>query len=663
MNRSRRPALLFAASTALLATALGPVSAGADPSVWVTDDGAKIRRDSTGTPLERGVDNPVWRPGDEVRTFAMRNESIALQVVVHADRRELESVTVRLDELVAGDGRALVAAPLLRDDADRVVGRPIERFVEQFVDVRRASGGRTAGESLGWERGSGPDPRAWTGEIPDALIPVELAPPWAPYPLRVPPHANGIVWIDVNVPAEQPAGTYRGTIRVQNGTAALASIPVELEVADVLLPDRPAGAMAFYDPDELTRRVGPGAEEHLWKVLHAHRIAPLHNATTADDVRRQTAALDGSLYTPAHGYLGPAPGEGDGVLSIGAYGSLGDPSDEAQSKVEAVADAMATAGLFEHTDVFLYAIDENCDSPRAAQWRKRLDTSADPNLRRVRIGWTCSRNPESQPVDVAIVDPTYSPDLARAAEKRGKSVWVYNGSLPHTGTFLLDADAISPRVNGWLAAIDAIPQWFYWESTYWYDRHGRTPVDPFADAESFHNDDGDWADGDGVLLYPGRQRDFFQEHSLGFDGVVASIRLKNWRRGIEDAGYVRLARARDPERADAIVRALIPTAFDHARPGRRPAWSPRGKPFFAARWRLLQIVTSSSAAIQANVPRSGHLLDAAFRSNSARSLHAAAYAILALLPVVVLALEHRQRRRRRRGMDRTGVIPPERPLL
>jgi glycosyl hydrolase family 123 len=636
-------ALALAASAALFAI-VEPVARAA-PSVWVVDDGEKVRRNAVATPLARGEGNPIWRPGGEVRVFAMRNESIGLQVVVHADDRPLESVTVDLDALVTGAGESLTSAAISREDADRIVGRPIERFVEEFVDVQRASGGRTAGESLGWEQGSGPDPAAWTGEIPDALVPVELAPPWAPYPMRIMPRTNGIVWIDLNVPADQSAGVYRGTIEVKSAGAGLSSVPIELDVLDARLPDQSSGAMAYYDPDELQRRVGPGAEEHLWKILHAHRVAPMHGATLAADVRRQRDALDGSLYTRERGYFGPAPAVGDGVLSIGTYGSLGDPDDASEAKVRAIADEIAADGLFDHTDVFLYAADEDCDSPRGAAWRDRLRAATDPNLRRVRAAWTCSRDPRVQPVDVAIVDAAYDPRLARAAERLGKSVWVYDGRLPRTGTFLLDADAISPRVNGWLAAIDSIPRWFYWESTYWYDRHGRRPVDPFADAESFHNDDGDWADGDGVLLYPGRQLDVFQAHSVGFDGVIASIRLKNWRRGLEDAAYLELARAHDPARADEVVRTLIPAAFERARRGRPAAWTSSGKAFFDARHELIRIALGSGARPRDDAaPKTARPRDdAAPKTARPRPILLGAGAALVLVPLVLIAIDRRRR--------------------
>ena len=577
--------------------------ARAAPSVWVVDDGEKIRQDDTSSPFERGDQNPVWRPGEPVRLFAMRNESVAVQVVVEADTSPLDSVSVDLVELDGPGGAQMLDDPCGSPAAPGA----IERFVEHFVLVRRASGGRTAGESLGWVEGSGPTPGRWTGHVPDALVPVCVAARWVPYPLRIEPRQNGIVWIDLNVPRHAPPGLYAGAILVQNDGRRLAALPVELTVVDAALPDRTVDAALYYDPAELERRVGGAAERQAWALLHAHRIAPLHDAISEADVWRQRGALDGTLYTLDHGYAGPAPAQGDPVLSLGAYGAFGDPSDATQLEVTRIARAIAAAKLFEKTEVFLYADDERCSSTRGVRWSEWLRSARDEDLRRVRVAWTCSRDPASQPVDIAIVDSAhYLPtDGARndASDAKRSRAWVYNGVLPYSGTFLLDADAVSPRVNGWLSAMFHVPRWFYWEATYWYGKRGQAPLDPFAEPESFHNEDGDWANGDGVLLYPGRQIDHFADHSLGFDGVIASIRLKNWRRGIEDAGYLELARAADRERADAIARALIPAAFGAAVPGAAPSWGARGAPFFAARRALLDVVLGRTAAAHDAIPR------------------------------------------------------------
>ncbi len=628
----------------VLAATAGAADAAAAPAVWVIDDGEKIRQDATATPFERGDQNPVWRPGEPVRLFAMRSESVALQVVVEADDDVLGTVTVDLRPLAGPDGAVLAEPRLALADAVREVGRPVERFVERFVTVHRLSGGRTPGESLGWEAGAAPPPGAWVGPVPDALVPVELAARSADYPMRVEPHTNGVVWIDVNVPRDQRAGAYRGAIAVFDATRTLSSIPVELEVIDAQLPDGPSGAVLYYDRGELARRVGAAAEPQLWQLLHAHRIAPLHDATSPGDVLRQRAALDGSLFTTSADYLGPAQGVGDGILCLGAYGGLGEPRS---APLEALADAVASVRLPASTEVFLYADDERCSSHRGASWRALVRGSSDPNVRRVRVGWTCSEDPAAQPVDVPMLEAG-DYDAARASSAKGKQVWIYNGVLPRTGTFLLDANAVSPRVNGWIGEMFHVPRWLYWESTYWYGRHGDEPIDPFTDAESFHNDSGDWANGDGILLYPGRQIDGFAEDSFGFEGVLPSIRLKNWRRGLEDAAYLRLARARDERRANAVARALVPSAL---RAGGAAAWSARGQAFFDARRALLAIALGPATEADAQASPGA----AAAGASVFRAVWVAP-GVMGAGAAVLLVIGHAARRgRRRRDLRRASA--------
>jgi hypothetical protein len=619
------------------------VSAGAAPTVWIVDDGEKIRRDATSTPFARGEHNAIWQPHEAARLFAMRGESVALQVVVAAGDAPLERVSVDLDALDGPEGiRFEVHLPSRASpngSAARWVARPIERFVEHFVTVTRPSGGATPGESLGWEVGAAPEAEAWVGPVPDALVPVELATvhgsPWVPYPMHIEPLSNGIVWIDLNVPSVQTAGVYRGSIVVRQGVVSLETLPIELTVVDATLPAEASTALLYYDPEELARRVGAGAEEHLWQVLHAHRIAPLHDATTPEDVRRQRDALDGAAFTLARGYLGPAAAIGDGTLSLGAYGALEDPD---AGRLQALVSEVASAGLFATTRVFIYADDEACTSPRGPGWRALVRESRDPDVRRVRVAWTCSADPAEQDVDdPMLLASDY--DVTKAQAARGKRVGIYNGVLPHSGTFLIDADAVSPRVNGWLAAMYEVPQWFYWESTYWYGRRGNLSLDPFRDAETFHNEAGDWANGDGSLLYPGRQLDAFGDRSLDFAGVIPSIRLKNWRRGIEDGLYLRMARQRDPVGADAVAHALIPTAFHEARAGAPSSWSPRGDAFFEARRALLAIAMGPVVEKPAAAP----ILRRPLRGRLLQIVVAAAAAFLAVVIGVLRAVLGRRR--------------------
>jgi hypothetical protein len=142
-----------------------------------------------------------------------------------------------------------------------------------------------------------------------------------------------------------------------------------------------------------------------------------------------------------------------------------------------------------------------------------------------------------------------------------------------------------------------VPRWFYWEATAWFDdnrggRGGERGFDPYVVAETFHNEDGDHADGDGILLYPGKQRSHMTDS--GQDTVFPSVRLANLRRGLQDAGYVALARAVDRRRADAVVRRMIPRALAFA--GERAAWPSQARAWLDARRELAVVIGSPVSA-------------------------------------------------------------------
>jgi len=581
---------------------LGWLSVGrlrAAPLVWVIDDGEKIKRDATGSPLAAGTGNPIWKPGAPISLFALRNETVAIQVIVQADAAALSGVTVDFDGLT-GPGGAKIQNAAGKNDPATFVGRPIERFVEHYFNIARASSTSGSAESLGWASGSGPAAGAFTGWMPDALIPIEVAPSWSPYPLAVAANQNGAVWIDIMTAADQPAGRYTGNVVVKAGATALATLPVELDVRAATLPDRPTGAktMLYYELGDL-QRVGsdPAIERQLWMLYHRHRLSAIHSVNEAADLAAHVPALDGSLYTAAHGYEGPGAGMGDGILSLGTYGSYGAPSSSTLASVEAVADAVAAAKLFATTDVFVYATDEDCSSPYGAQWKALVGGSSNANVKNVKIGWTCSADPSTQSVDVPIVfAAAFYASQAAAARAKGKDVWIYNGYRPASGTFLTDAEATATRVNGWIAAVTDVGRWFYWETAFWYDgnRGGHGPYDPFVTSETFHNNDGDECQGDGVLVYPGQQVDMFTSHSLGLAGVLASIRLKNLRRGIEDAGYYQLAHAASPAQAETIARGLLGDVLADAQDGDKVSYPEAGKPYFDARKALADLIPSGA---------------------------------------------------------------------
>src|SRR4029079_3646356 len=164
-------------------------------------------------------------------------------------------------------------------------------------DIKTASSNRGSSASLGWAPGSGPPRGRHLGMQPDALIPIELAPSWCPWPMHVGARENGLVWIDLTVPADQNEGTYRGSVVVRAaGGATLATLPLELEVLPATMPARPVGTMLFYDPENLVKRIGDGAasQRQLWQLFHRHRVAPMHSIGSVEGVEKHLPALDGS---------------------------------------------------------------------------------------------------------------------------------------------------------------------------------------------------------------------------------------------------------------------------------------------------------------------------------------------------------------------------------
>ncbi len=569
--------------------------------VWVIDDGEKIKRDATSLRFEQGIDNPIWAPGEPIRLFALRNETVAFQVVIEAENTELTAVTVDLDTLFGPDG-ALIHNQ--STDPSQFLGRYIERFVEHYFHIDRKSGGPWS-NTLWWGSGdSGPPDGAWTGWMPDALIPVEIAPDWSPYPLQIAQGQNGVIWIDITITADQEPGLYTGNVIVKNNTVLLDELDIELEIHDATLPDWPLQTMYFYEYGELARRMGgrwdanaDAAEQHLWQLFHRHRITPFYTVYTASDIDHILEKLKGSVYTTANGYEGPAEGRGDDLLSLGTYGGYGEPEAADLANVEAIADKLAAEDIFPAADVFVYAIDEDCSSSYGQEWKDLLQTSVHPNIGNILVGWTCSEHPAYQPVDIVMIFSSYyDPGKVSVAQDSGKTVWIYNGWQPSTGAFATDLNAVSPRVNGWIQAFYDIERWFYWETTFWYDgnRGGLGPYDPFVESETFHNHYNEYGNGDGVLVYPGKQVDQFTEHSIGMDGMIASIRLKNIRRGIQDAGYYQLAAGMNPAKADEFMRELVDPALAYAQDGDAPAWGPSGERFFALRDSLARIFISGS---------------------------------------------------------------------
>lgn len=579
---------------------LEEVDASEPAWVWVAGEGERVAM-SDPAPAEGTTPLPGDAAGPPLRLRALRGEVVAFQLVISAERRFVPSATVR----VAWD--------------EPPVGVRVERLVEHYVFVsERSRNASRPAESLAWTPAARPADDGMLGVLPDALIPVEVLAespseviPGLAYPFDVMPRQSRAVWIDVEVAPDARIGRQLGEIVVQAQGGRVASIPLELTVQDALLPYRAVSFFAYYGTYELESRFSeawPEAERSLWQLMHAHHVDAVSSGVTSPDaVERLRGAYDGTWFTPEAGYRGPGLGVGPEVVILGTYGELGEPTPEKAAQVVKLAEAVPGSV----DDVLLYAVDEQCDSPRGPTWRRLLSEHAPGDDRRVRVVHTCSEPPGDQDVDLVLMSAQgYLPREAQASTQAGKPVWVYNGQLPHAGPLMLDAPLSSLQRNAWIAAAYGVPRWFLWETTFWNDdnRGGKGPVDVFLNAETFHNRDGDACLYDGLLVYPGTQRGIlppsdhhsragkrFEASSFDVPRVLPSMRLKSLRRGIQDAGLIALARDRDAAAADGILAELVPRAFDDVAPDEPTPWSTDAAAAQQARERLRDLIAEGAS--------------------------------------------------------------------
>jgi hypothetical protein len=152
-----------------------------------------------------------------------------------------------------------------------------------------------------------------------------------------------------------------------------------------------------------------------------------------------------------------------------------------------------------------------------------------------------------------------------------KRFYMYNGKRPSQGSFATEDDGVSLRELAWAQYKKKTDRWFFWESTYYNDyQGGRGQINVFQTAATFSgavsqdsvNGESGWnhSNGDGVLFYPGTDK-VFPSESYGVQGPIASLRLKQWRRGIQDVDYLTLANQIDPAAVQAIVNQMVPKAM------------------------------------------------------------------------------------------------------
>jgi hypothetical protein len=632
--------------------AVSPAAKGIT-AVWANDGGDKVTRDELRTiTKQRRVQNSIW-DGGTIRLFGAKNEVIGFNLAIEAEGGSAGQVQVSFDRLRGPDGSEIRSSRAA--DARAVFDwreRDIELFFVRYLPIAGLSrlSYDTYDEQHVPERFRLPANarKSWENrpdhdkEYPDIAVPMELVKSF-----EIEPGHNQSVWVDIYIPKNAASGTYTGEVVVQDGTTAGRRIPVELRVRNFILPDVPAAktmvATSYHDvakrytaqgypspgtgEDELTRLV----LDRQMLLAHRHKISLIDDNSGADTWPQDSPRpewgprLSGALFTARNGYRGPGEGVGNNVFSIGTYGQWHDwwgPPTRASLWSRTDKWESWFAQNAPDTERFLYLADESDAYGDLERWSRWIGMNPGPGGKLQAFATADLLKARELVPSLGIVASWFRVGITAAWQKavdqvqteQGKRFYLYNGVRPASGSFAIEDDGVSLRELAWGQHKKKIDRWFFWNATYYDDFQGqRGPTDVFANAQTFGGKPTrdpslgltgwNYSNGDGLLFYPGMDA-LYPARSYNLEGPIASLRLKLWRRGIQDVDYLALAEKVNPQRTRAIIERMVPKVLweygvgDPSDPTwvRTPiSWSTNPDDWEAARRELADIIENGGS--------------------------------------------------------------------
>jgi hypothetical protein len=487
-------------------------------TVWVVDSLTRVQP----------TDPPGTTKAASIK--AARNEYEAFQVIIRAPPGQaLSNVNVVASDLV---GPGIIPA------------RNVVLYREHYVEVKTPSPGS-------------PYPPGWW---PDALVPFVNPETGQPLtgrirsaPFDVSPGRNQPIWVEVYVGEGTAAGRYEGTLLITENGAPARSVPTTLTVWPFTLPKRATLRSTFgalWDVAKL-HNVRPDSTAYqriarrYYESLLAHRLNP---AQPEDTIPRVT--LDGTVDTSAsHAamvYYMDTLGANTWQLPLGpGLGSdlLGADRPAALKYLRSLHDYLAQHGWADRAYISMVDEPETLEHYDWVREYAALVHEAHPNLKFLVTEQPTPDQPSFGTLygSVDIWVPAlrnFDLDAIRARQDLGEDAWSYTSlwQCDDCPTWLLDYPLMDYRITPWLSWTLRLSGLLYWTTTYW-------PNDPWIDPVGWY-----YA-GDGILFYPGSV--------VGYDGPVASMRLKALRDGMEDSEYLGLLRTLSGQQsADAIARTM-----------------------------------------------------------------------------------------------------------
>ncbi|MFL7812477.1 MAG: hypothetical protein AB8I40_02255 [Anaerolineales bacterium] len=588
---------------------LQPLGSSNIDRIWANEGGDKVTQEelrASVSPAE--VLNSIW-DGKGIDLFGARNEVISFNLILEAPQNMAGAVSVELDSLTGPDGFQLRYGADEGSDLFRYSGQEIDLFYVRYLQIKGIStdlffAGFNYDERHIPERCRRPLDNGGSGmgnwedrPCHDLFYPEIAVPLVLETPFDITAGSNQSIWGDIYIPKDAPAGVYQGSIEVQEEGVPTWSIPIQLEVLDFDLPDLPTARTMLYVSRENIKAVylgdpeipdlDPGFNEILdrhFQLAHRHKISLIDSYLAPEDADAVwLERLDGSLFTNGQGYAGPGEGTGNNIYSIGTYGDwpwMGEGRKAMWTETDAWVKWLEGQDLSTPTEVFLYLIDESDDYRLVEKWADWMKDNPGPGSQLLSLATMdlpiAEEHVPSLDIPASWAHFGVTSQWQDAAEvylaDPGKRLYLYNSSRPATGSFAIEDEGTALRQLGWAQFKMGVERWFYWEGTYYenfqcYGDEAEASTRIFQRAQTYGCYDGwdaslgetgwNYLNGDGVLFYPGTDTRF-PEDNYGVPGPFASLRLKEWRRGIQDADYLALAMDIDPDRTQSLVEEMVP---------------------------------------------------------------------------------------------------------
>ena len=518
-------------------------------------------------------DKSVWTPSTIKKGAAIWTAG-SLRRITPTDYPSASDLAAapRIDIDLAKRGAA--SAQILITTADDVEWKNATLRLPILKDAK----GRSIKGSIEWQR---------VGYIPRGMISIAhpLGQPsrsgwWADpllpaAPFRVRKGATQGLWITAHADANAASGTYSGEIEVVEGGSTRARVPVSVRVRDFALPATFGLDTAWGLMDGFLREAYPND----WKRIRrqAQDIMLDYRQNPDDISRTELPEIDDLLHARERGMSGftvlnlvPPPknpntkwvcySSPDEVFSDSFYTSL-------KARLEPYMAKLRAHGL----DKFarLYGFDE-----RGSEYypglhklcaRLKADFPTLPVLTTALLyndidsRWSKFLAGNAK-LDDLIVTDIYCPltvrwrnEISDYLRSKGKIVYWYTAGSP-TWPYANFAGYYHPLTEGRLVLgfqthYFRADGYLFWHVNFWNGKENA----PFDDADTFlpswH-----YTNGDGILLYPGKDR------------VFPSIRLATVRDGVQDFEWLQLSQRKcGREKVDAVSRTIIRSLKDFER--------------------------------------------------------------------------------------------------